>query len=122
MPTPKNHRIHAFLDFLSISVDGQNKNGLIEILVIPIGDEISGNYTNVSPDSILQFSLDGVYDYTNAVVELATSFRSVSDKIELFATTLAIELRTQEIAVVSISSNANTAIDSVFSAAWSELW
>ena len=123
LPTPKTHRISAILDFLSITLDGQNKPVLLEILVIPAADLISGTFTTVDPDSILEISQDAIYTLTNAKVIFSDSFKSnIADKIELFTTILQLNLRPEEHAMFALTSDSTLTIDYVFSNAWSELW
>ena len=123
LPTPKNHRISALLDFLSITLDNQNKPVLLELLIIPKADLVSGTFTSVDPDSILEISQDAVYTLTNAKVIFSDSFKSnIADKIELFMTVLQLNLRPEEHAMFALTSTSTLAIDYVFSNAWSELW
>jgi len=123
LPTTKSHRISAILDFLSITLYGQNKPVLLEILVIPAADLISGTFITVDPDSILEISQDALYTLTNAKVIFSDSFKSnIADKIELFTAILQLNLRPGEHAMFALTSDSTLAIDYVFSNAWSELW
>lgn len=125
LPTLKNHRINAILDFLSITLDGQNKPVLLEILMVPLGALNSGTFIPVDPNSILEYSQDAAYDFVSypPIIAFTNSFKSnVADKIELFMTVLKLSLRPSCHAVFVLTSDSTQALDYVFSNAWSELW
>lgn len=125
LPSPKTHRIETILDFLALTLDGQNKSVLLEVIVIDKSYLVSGNWVSADPASILEYSQDAVYTdiRNNGKVVFATSFRSnVSDKIELFLSDLKLSIRPGEHGVFALTSSTTSAIEYVFSNVWSELW
>lgn len=122
MPSAKTHKINAILNYLSITLDGQNKPVVLEILVIPDADITGGTYSKVSNNSILDLATDStVNTFANAQVIFTDTFKSnIADKIEPFLDKLKLKLRTGYHAVFTLTSDTTLAIDWAFANAWSE--
>ena len=64
MPTSKENRISALLNFFSTSVVGQNKSGLIEVIIIDPSLNTGGSFTaKDANNSVLSYSTNATYTY-----------------------------------------------------------
>lgn len=123
MPTEKACKISAILEYLAVTLSGQNKTILFELLMLPITSITNTpTFDKVSVDSILDYTVDATYDYTDAKTIFSTSLQSTSDKIEPQVDRLRLSLNAGNIAVFTITSDTVLDIDWIFSNAWSELF
>jgi hypothetical protein len=120
MPTIKLHKIVAILQYLSVTLIGQNKGVLLEILAVPSADVTPGLYKKPYADSVLDYTTDSTFIDINAKVLFATTLGSTEDKIEPPVDKLASKLRGDFHAVFAISSDTVQNIEWVFANAWFE--
>ena len=110
------------MNYLSITLDGQNKPLVLEILAVPDADITGGTYSKVSPNSILEIATDSVINtYANAQVLFTDTFKSnIADKIEPFLDKLKLKLKPGFHGVFALTSDTTQAIEWAFANAWSE--
>jgi len=124
MPTAKPNKIFSLLNFFSLSLNGQNKTGLIELIKISSDNNLTGTFTSKdSGNSTISYSTNATYDFDGSEeVVFSTSFKSTDDIISLLVQELNLILKPGEDMVFAITSSTTLDIDSTFSIAWSELF
>lgn len=124
MPIAKENRIDALLNFFSTSIVGQNKSGLIELIIVDPSLNTGGSFTAKDADnSVLSYSTNATYGYdASEEVIFSDTFESTSDKLSLFLRDLKLKLRPGQDAVFALSSTTALDVDVTFSNAWSELF
>lgn len=128
MPAPRVNRIGAILEYLYVLIDGQNKDILVELIIIPSDQEVgSAVFTDKAADSVLQYSTDAALDYgvyTGGDAKFSFGIGSSADGRE-FKENMAeflFNLRPGEDAVFALSSTTTLSTEWIFTNLWRELF
>lgn len=124
LPSARENRIGAILEFLYLLISGQNKELLIELIIIDSSQEVGGaTFTDKASTSVLQYSTDAVLDYGTYVggdVIFSFGLQKTDDTFERELFRYLFNLRPGQDAVFALTSATTLALDYVFTNLWRE--
>ena len=125
-PTLREHRIPGILQYLSGAFDGQGSPVTFEVLVVPEEDVlVDGTWQKSDDDSVLDYSLDTIYDLTNARTVFAQvisdgGFLSAFGSGATDLSMLDLRLRPNEHGIFALTGTTGASIDWTIVNGWKE--
>jgi hypothetical protein len=128
MDSVKAHRIFAQLQTLSLTLNGQNKGGVVELHLFNEDDVTLsvGTWRDVDTDSVIDYAInaDGITaNFTNSIaVTFSDTFRATAEKLIPDLSKRISGLRPKQVAILVINSTTALPIETNMSASWNELF